>query len=277
MGALKRSARSPASLDGVRAGALLFLALPLAACGRPTSLGDGAWGSLGNTRGVRAGHVEMADISQDEWTVSRERLARLREHQPRRPYVQRVRLSIVEPHTRMRYEARGAVAVSPGQAARMILVGPAGSTALDLWVTKDRFRFAVPGIKLEKRGGTDPNEMRGLPVGFLRWWFLSPLGGRLLMGRSTPRESAWVLKDGPATVTVRTDGQHFFALRRESDRLEGIEWTARLLVPSSGAHGHYIEGRLGLRIDVTVEEVLDVAPDPAAFDDPDAPPQGTPL
>lgn len=277
MGALKHGARSPVSRAGVRAVGVLLLALPLGACGRPKALGDSAWGSLGDTRGVRSGPVAMAEISQDEWTVSRERLERLREHQPKRPYVERVRLSIVEPQTRMRYEARGAVAVNPGQAARMILVGPAGTTALDLWVTKDRYRFAVPGIKLEKRGGTDPHEMRGLPVGFLRWWFLSPLGGRLLMGRSTPMESAWVLKDGPATVTVRTDGQHFFALRREGDRLEGIEWAGRLLVPSSGAHGHYIEGRLGLRIDVAVEEVLDAAPDPAAFDDPDAPSPGTTL
>ncbi|AKV01772.1 hypothetical protein AKJ09_08435 [Labilithrix luteola] len=271
-------------LDGVLAGssglrtAILLLGLPLlVGCGRPTSLGDGVWGSLGNTRGVRSGPVEMAEVSQEEWTVSRERLARLREHQPKRPYVERVRLSIVEPHTRTRYEARGAVAVDPGRAARMIMVGPAGTTALDLWVTKERFRFAVPGIKLEKRGGTDPNEMRGLPVGFLRWWFLSPLGGRLLMGRSTPGESAWVLKDGPAIVTVRTDGQHFFALRREGERLEGIEWLGRLLVPSAGSRGHYIEGRLGLRVDIVVEEVLDTAPDPAAFEDPDAPSEGTTL
>ena len=62
----------------------------------------------------------------------------------------------------------------------MILVGPGGTTALDVWVTKDRFRFAVPAIKLEKRGGVDPAEAKGLPIGMLRWWFLSPLAGRLL-------------------------------------------------------------------------------------------------
>jgi hypothetical protein len=184
-------------------------------------------------------------------------------------------MAIQDPRTGIKYEARGAVAVSPSHAARMMLVGPAGTTALDVWVTRDRFRFAVPSMHFEKRGGRDPEDARGLPVGMLRWWFLSPLDGRLLLARSSEAESAWLLKDGPATVTVRTDGQRFLAVRREGEYLEAIEWLGRGLVPRPGARGKYIEGRHGLRVEIIVEEVLTAEPDPAAFADPDE--EGTPL
>lgn len=215
--------------------------------------------------------TKVPEVTQYEWTIARDRLARLRRGQPDHPYTERVRLSINDPRTGRQYQARGAVAVSPGRAARMILVGPGGTTALDVWVTRDRFRFAVPAIKLEKRGGTDPAEARGLPIGMLRWWFLSPLAGRLLLARSTPAESAWILRDGHATVTVRSDGERFVALRREGETLEGIEWVSRGLVPQAGEHGRYVEGRFGLRVEVSVEDVLATEPEPGAFADPDEP------
>lgn len=211
------------------------------------------------------------DVSQSEWTLSRERLANVRAEQPGRPYVERVRLAIVDPRSGKEYLARGAVAISPDRAARMMLVGPGGTTALDVWVTKERFKFSVPGIQLEKRGGTDPDDARGLPIGLLRWWFLSPLGGKLLVGRSNAYESSWLLRDGDATVTVRTDGRRFIAVRREGSTMEGIEWLGRGLVPHAGARGRYIEGTYGLRVEVIVEEVMKDEPDPAAFMDPDAP------
>jgi hypothetical protein len=217
----------------------------------------------------------LAEVTQYEWSIARDRLERLRRGRPDKPYVERVRIAIGDPRTGRQYQARGAVAVSPGRAARMILIGPGGTTALDVWVTKERFRFAVPALKLEKRGGTDPAAARGLPIGMLRWWFLSPLAGRLLLARSTPAESAWLLRDGAATVTVRSDGQRFVALRREGGALEGIEWTSRGLVPQAGEHGRYLEGRFGLSVDVVVEEVLATEPDPDAFTDPDE--QGTAL
>lgn len=215
------------------------------------------------------------EVTQYEWSIALDRLARLRRGRPDKPYVERIRLAISDPRTGRQYQARGAVAVSPGRAARMILIGPGGTTALDVWVTKERFRFAVPALKLEKRGGTDPAVARGLPIGMLRWWFLSPLAGRLLLARSSPAESAWLMRDGAATVTVRSDGQRFVALRREGETLEGIEWFSRGLVPQAGEHGRYLEGRFGLRVDVVVEELLTSEPDPDAFTDPDE--QGTAL
>jgi hypothetical protein len=247
--------------------ALLAATLAVGGCGK-SSLARGPYEII--TRDP-PGEVatKLADVTAQEWSVARERLARLRRGQPERAYVERVRLAITDPRTGKQYEARGAVAISPDRAARMMLVGPGGTTALDVWVTKDRFRFVVPAINLKKRGGTDPAEARGLPIGMLRWWFLSPLAGRLLLARSTPSESSWILRDGAATVTLRSDGRRFVALRREGDTLEGIEWVARGLVPQSGARGQYIEGRFGLRVDVVVEEVLANEPDPEAFSDPD--------
>ncbi|HSO38374.1 MAG TPA: hypothetical protein VLT33_37855 [Labilithrix sp.] len=252
-----------------RVAPVALLALALAGCGK-AELARSPYEII-----AREPHAEVVshlpDVTAREWSVARDRLAVLRRGQPDHPYVERVRLAISDPRTGKRYEARGAVAISPGRAARMMLVGPGGTTALDVWVTKDRFRFSVPAINLQKRGGTDPAEARGLPIGMLRWWFLSPLAGRLLLARSTPAESAWILRDGSATVTLRSDGNRFVALRREGDLLEGIEWIARGLVPQGGAHGQYLEGRFGLRVEVAVEEVLTSEPDPEAFADPDEP------
>jgi len=249
--------------------ALLLVAPALAGCGK-AELARGPYEII-DREPHAAVPSRLPEVTAQEWSVARDRLARLRRGQPIRPYVERVRLAISDPRTGKRYEARGAVAISPDRAARMMLVGPGGTTALDVWVTRDRFRFSVPAINLQKRGGTDPVEARGLPIGLLRWWFLSPLAGRLLLARSTSAESAWILRDGGATVTLRSDGNRFVALRREGDVLEGIEWIARGLVPQGGAHGQYLEGRFGLRVEVVVEEILTSEPDPEAFADPDEP------
>ena len=255
-------------------GTALLLVAPLG-CGPQTSASARSpYEILAKERVADVAPV-LAPVTQYEWSIALDRLARLRRGRPDRPYVERVRLAIGDPRTGRQYQARGAVAVSPGRAARMILIGPGGTTALDVWVTKDRFRFSVPALKLEKRGGTDPALAKGLPIGMLRWWFLSPLAGRLLLARSTPAESAWVLRDGAATVTVRSDGEKFVALRREGEALEGIEWVSRGLAAQAGEHGTYVEGRFGLRVDVVVEELLPTEPDPDAFTDPDE--AGTPL
>jgi len=219
--------------------------------------------------------TKVPDIEQTEWTLSRARLSEMRRDLPRRPYVERVQVGVVDPRSGKLYQARGAVAVAPDRAARMVLVGPGGTTALDVWVTRDRYRFSIPALKMEKRGGVDLSDVRGLPIGFLRWWFLSPLDGQLVLARSSPSEVAFLFRAGPATVTLRTDGERFLAIRRSGDQIEGIEWAGRGLTPAAGAHGRYIDGDHGLRVHVFVEEVLDDEPDPAAFLDPDQ--EGTTL
>ena len=252
------------------------LALALVAC--TSCLPQATRGPYTIIGGDPRREVKVPDIGQSEWTLSRERLLRMRGELPRRPYVERVQIGVVDPRTGKMYQARGAVAVHPDRAARLVLLGPGGTTALDVWVTRDRYRFAIPALKLEKRGGVNLEDARGLPVGFLRWWFLAPLDGELVLARSSKSEVAFILRDGPATVTFRTDGERFIAIRRSTEggvHLEGLEWSSRGLAPVAGSRGRYIEGEHGLRVHILVEEVLDEEPDPAAFLDPDG--QGTTL
>ncbi len=241
------------SLRAVLLATASVLALTGAGCARP--------------RAVPSSPLD--DVSQEEWTIARARLLALRERQPKRPYVERVAVAMIDPRTGKRYQSRGAVAVSPDHAARMILLGPGGTTAVDVWVTRDRFRFSVPGLKYERRGGADPEEARGLPVGLLRWWFLAPLSGRLLVARSTAKESSWLLRDGDATVLVRSDGRRFLAVRTQEGHDEGLEWLAPRSEGEAGAQGRYVDGRNGLRVEVLVEGVSAEEPDPDAFADPD--------
>jgi hypothetical protein len=239
---------------------------------RPASPPHGVYAIIG---GDPRHDVQVPDVGQAEWTVSRERLARMRRALPHRPWAARVQVGVVDPRSGNVYRARGAVAVNPEQAARLVLIGPAGATALDLWVTRERYRFAVPPIHLERRGGAGRDGTRGLPIGFLRWWLLSPLVGELVLARSSPSESAFLLRDGPATVTVRTDGEHLVAVRREGEHLEGLEWASEGGGPKTGARGRYIDGDWGVRVNVLIEEVLSEEPDPASLSDPDV--EGTSL
>lgn len=243
------------------------LVFALAGCGR-AAISEPFWGSLA-TR-PKDTPVELREISQAGYSRARERLAEARARLPAKPYVERVRVSMIEPHTRMRYEARGAVAVDPDRAVRMLLLGPSGTTAIDLWVTRDRYRFSVPALSIEKRGSTTSREARDLPVGFFRWWFLSPLRGRLLAGDASEFESAWLLRDGSATILMRVEPDRFFALRREGDVVAGIAWRGHSLAPEAGSTGHYREGRYGLQVDVEIEAIEENAPPKEAFDDPDA-------
>lgn len=242
------------------------------ACVAALAIGCGpapARGPYTIVHGDPRGAPPVPNVGQAEWTLSRERLGRMRRELPRRPYVGRVKIGVVDPRTGKLYQARGAVAVSPDRAARLVLLGPGGTTAIDVWVTRDRYRLSIPSIQLERRGGVDLEGARGLPVGFLRWWFVSPLEGKLVLARSSKQESVFLLRDRGATVTLRTDGERFVAIRREAGRLEGLEWSGRGLTPRAGARGRYIDGERGLRVDVLVEEVLAEEPDPEAFLDPD--------
>jgi hypothetical protein len=256
-----------AEVTWTRTGVVALLVTAASAVGcRPVP--PPAGGPYSIVRGDPRRTSSVPEVSQAEWTLSRERLARMRSALPQKPYVERVRIGVVDPRSGKVYEARGAVAISPDHAARMVLLGPGGTTALDIWVTRDRFRFSIPSLKVEKRG-TTLSEAPGLPIGFLRWWFLAPLDGSLVLARSNRQESSFLFRNGPATVTMRTDGEHFVAIRREGGRLEGLEWSGRGLGPRAGARGRYIDEEWGVRVNVVVEEVIDSEPDPAAFLDPD--------
>ena len=218
-------------------------------------------------------------LTQAEWSRARERLAWMRSTEIARPYVLELRVGMREPWTGKSFQARGALAVRPHDAVRMILVGPGGATALDMWITRSKFRFVVPAADFKRTGGADPSEGRGLPVGFFRWWFLSPLEGRLLTATSGKEGVTFVLREGGGTVSLhesREKGrEHLVALRREGGDIEGLEWIGRTFAPHPGDRARYVQDNTGLEVEVLVEAVSEEEPDPAAFLDPDDP--GVPL
>lgn len=231
---------------------------------------------------VLAGCAETTDgarapmaITQDSWTAARERLAELRAGRPDAPYVMRVRLGVFSSRMGKKIEARGALAVSPGKAARLVMVGPGGGTALDAWVTPDRYRFVIPAIQKQARGGKEVDDTFGVPVGFLRWWMLAPLEGNLLTLASPEAEGApptMILGDGHATYRVASDPKtgSLVVVRRARGMNDAVKWFAKNLKPASGQHGQYLDMQHHLTVDVFVEEVMPDPPDPAAFIDPDS-------
>ena len=220
--------------------------------------------------------IDLPDPSAHEWTRLRERLAIARDEAPERPYVEQVLVAMREPRTGKIFQARGAVAVDPRRALRMILVGPGGATTLDAWVTDDHFRFVVPPISLERRGGADSASARGLPVGFLRWWMLHPLDGRLLAAWSRDGGPLYLLRQGDETVLLRearvhSGRQRVMAARREDGSVERLDWIGRSpTTPHAGDKARYVDGSSGLEVEVLIEGLGEHEPDPAAFLDPDA-------
>jgi hypothetical protein len=154
----------------------------------------------------------------------------------------------------------------------MILVGGAGATLLDAWVTRSRWRIAVPPLQIVRRGGADdPPE---LPVGFLRWWFIGGLEGTLFA--STPDASVLLLRDGDAVVELRLGacavGRRVSATRNLHGRAERVDECRAAERPGAGDDVDYVDETRGLRVTVHVESTGGAPPDREAFRDPDAVP-----
>jgi hypothetical protein len=244
-----------------RLAAAIVAALALAGCGHASA------------------DAPAPEPSQVVWTTARARLTALRASESSRPYAVVLRVAFREPGSGKVVQARGALAVRPHDAMRMILVGPGGATALDLWVTKERWRFVVPALDYKRSGGAGGEDSRGLPVSFFRWWFLAPLDGRLLSAAGDERHPTFLLRTQESTILVRDlsgadDGAHLVALRREAIRegralVEALEWVGEDLSPHPGDRGRYVQSPTGLEVEVLVEALADSEPDPTAFDDPD--------
>lgn len=213
------------------------------------------------------GPPARAPVSQAEWDRARASLTRVRSRTPRASYVERIRVAFREPRTGKVFAGRGAIAVDPHNALRMILLGPAGTTALDVWATSDRWRFAIPPANVLRRGGAEsPPE---LPIGFFRSWFLRPYEGQLLTidrGDLVLRDRAAVLKVSgvlqPSTTPLRV-------MRREGDTVEWLEVIDRGAHPPVGERVRYRAASTGLEVEVLVESLSPEPADPAAFLDPD--------
>lgn len=211
-----------------------------------------------------AQHPDPHVVTQAEWTHARAMLDGLRERSPKEGYLEQIAITLHEPFTKKTFQARGAVAVLPGTAMRMILIGPAGVTALDAWVTRDRWRFHVPMLGPAKRGTAAPPE---LPIDFFRWWFIDPWSGRLLWAH----DGALVLREGSSTIAARVEivRPHSLHVVAERDNHETLDSFGLLFHPAPGDRARYTDRRTGLVVEVSVEGVSFEPPPANAFEDPD--------
>ncbi|MFT3776054.1 MAG: hypothetical protein QM820_62720 [Minicystis sp.] len=185
----------------------------------------------------------------------------------------RIALELREPRTGRSLQARGAVAIAPPRGLRMILLGPGGTTALDLWLDGGRFRFAVPAIDLKKRGdlASPREERRGLPVDFLGWWLLRPASGELLWYGRDRNGDRFVLRDGGAVVDLVAGDDGRITARRTT-------WSGSKRIDDetveAGAIGcapvRYHQGSTGLDVTVRCEGETAGEPPAKALADPDA-------
>ncbi len=189
-------------------------------------------------------------------------------------------LTLREPISGRVLTARGAAAIRPPDALRMILLGPGGTTALDLWIRGDAYRFAIPAIELRKRGdaATPAAERRGLPVDFLRFWLLGPAEGALLWAERGPDARRFLLRDGPALIDLRSFEHQRIEARRstwvaalpgEPPRLLDVETVSASALGCGEVRYH--QASTGLEVTVRCEGEEAAAPSDRAFLDPDAP------
>jgi hypothetical protein len=193
---------------------------------------------------------------------------------------ERLAITIREPRTGRVFSARGAAAIVPPRALRMILLGPGGTTALDLWIDGDRWRFAVPALDLVKRGDlrAPPEERRGLPVDFLAWWLLRPASGALLWHARADGTDRFVLRDGAAVVDLRAGDDGRVDARRSlwstgegGPRLVDDATIATPRVDCAPGAGpvRYHQASTGLDVAVTCEGRTEGDPPEKALADPD--------
>lgn len=241
---------------GVRRCALAAIGIALSACAPTLSRGPA-----------------LASPTLAEWKAARARLASVRDKIA--PRTLRVALTLREPITGRVLEARGALAVAPPASLRMILLGPGGTTALDLWIQGDSFRFAVPAIDLLKRGdASSPRDARrGLPVDFLRWWLLHPADGRLLWASREASTTRLVLRDRDAIVDLHaTDGDAVVARRTTWTLLPTPHVVDEETVDAERVgcgKVRYHQASTGLEVTVRCEGEEPAPPSPRAFVDPD--------
>jgi hypothetical protein len=202
--------------------------------------------------------AEPYDVTQAQWDAGLARLAQLRASFPKQAYTRNVTVTFFEPRSRRRFEGRGAVGVDPGHAMRLMLVGPAGEIALDVWVTRDHWRMSVPAIHFLKRGGTE--SPTGMPIGFFRSWFVDPLAGRPL---ALGREGQLIVRDtagGTLHIAPTTNGADI--VRRHGAGIETFSYDE--------TRAHYVDHATGVEVDVGLEPPQDTPPLPQAFVDPDS-------
>lgn len=208
------------------------------------------------------------------WAELQKGLARVREARSGAPWAAAASVTLREPASGRTVIGRGGIAVAPGRALRIIVVGVAGVTLLDAWVTPERWRMAVPVAGLVRRGGEDaPGD---LPIGFLRWWFFTPLEGQLFAAREgTPDDSGptWLLHDHGSVLELREGacdrGHRLVASRRACGRVETVDECRKDVVPAAHDHVRYEQAPGGPALELVLDAISAEPPPAEAFADPD--------
>lgn len=225
--------------------------------------------------------AEPRRLDPATWREVDQALERERQSSPDRPWAAGVLVTMHEPRLGHTIDGRGAIAVLPRSALRMILVGAAGTTMLDAWVTPERWRVAIPPVGVLRRGGggssvskREADDPADLPVGFLRWSFFRPLAGTLFGGSVQPGRVQFLLRDGDAVIDVRLGacprGERRVTTRRVQGRSERLEECRESAAVTPGDWVRYEDEKSGLAVDLTIESAAAGPPDQDAFRDPDA-------
>jgi hypothetical protein len=161
----------------------------------------------------------------------------------------------------------------------MILVGAAGGTMLDAWVTQEHWRIAIPPTGRVRRGDASASDLRDggdadhLPVGFLRWLFFTPLRGTLFAGARSSDGLLLVLRDGEVVLEVRLGacdrGRLATTTRRSHGHTERLDECRASAAPQRGDWVSYQDKNSGLSIALAIESVAPEPPNDVAFRDPD--------
>lgn len=218
--------------------------------------------ALASCAGAPPAPAQPTQPTSEEWANARAALDALRAAWAPRSVTTRIEVRFA--FGDIDVQGRGAVAVRVPDALRMQIVGPGGLTAMDLWVEGERWRLALPQRERIVRNDNADRDVRGLPVGFLRWWLLHPLEGRLLSASKGSDGWVWILKDGEAVVEVREEGAGGLAIERRSDGGHERVWAR---TPGC-ATVRYEHREAGIRVDVRCEGVSEGALNGAAFEEP---------
>lgn len=198
---------------------------------------------------------------------------------PSTRHKQTVRLELSAPFMPSAIRARGAVAMDPAKGdLRMILLGPGGGTAVDLWMHEDAYRFVVPAMNRTMRGdGTTPvAQKKGLPIDFLGWWMLHPLRGELVFVEERDGALSFVLRDEQRATIAYVDGTlgadgAFTATRTTWAGDQKIDEETLKASGLGCGRVEYTQASTELHVVAECEAESSDVPD-RAFADPDAPP-----
>jgi len=220
-----------------------------------------------------APHLSDAQL-HDEGAIPNVQLARYAKV-PGKDYRQEVELTVREEVSGKGFTGRGALAVRPRQALRMVLLGPGGTTAMDKIFRGDEHTKEMP---------------RGIPVPLLRHWVVEPFGGvPVAVHRGCVATDGAVVECAGGFVAFLRRGDAFEVRERQEGKGEltgrawwlhdgsvtaWLEWTEQRFKEDDSEvvvtkTVHYVSNDPPMTVDVTAGSAKTATLPNATFDDPD--------